>query len=135
MYLFLDRPLLLDIAHAEIHSFIAEECTTSVKFLVKGKFSYLLKHNLIRMFPRAKTMIENSYFNVKITRKILEDERDIYKVSTREIGKFYIPFMLAFFSLLNDNISSIIHCHNVFQRYPISFLKHSTDSFLVLLRT
>ena len=79
---------MLDIAHAEIHSFIAEECATSKKFLVKGKFGYLLKHNLTRIFPRAKTMIENSYFNIKITRKTLQGERDIYKVSiTRVTGR------------------------------------------------
>ena len=74
-----DRPHMQDIVHAEIHSFIAEECATSKKFLVNGKFRYLLKHNLTRIFPRAKTMIENSYFNIKITRKTLQVERDIYK--------------------------------------------------------
>jgi hypothetical protein len=80
-YFSADRPHILDIAHAEIHSFIAEECLTSKKFFVNGKFSYLMKHNITRIFPRAKTIWQNSYFNIRVTPKTLRDEKDIYKVS------------------------------------------------------
>ena len=93
---FVDRRRKLDIAYADIHSFIAEECLTSKKFLVNGKFSYLMKHNLTRMFPRAKTMIQNSYFNIRVTPKALPDERDIYKVSNGESVRFISYFLTSF---------------------------------------
>ena len=79
---FADRPLVLDVAHAEPHSFIAEECTTSKKFHVSGKFGFIMKHNILSIFSRGKTMIKSCYFNVKVTAKTLPEEKDIYRVSS-----------------------------------------------------
>lgn len=72
-----------DRAYAEMHSFIAEECVTTQKFLVKSKFVRLMKHNITQMLPRAETMLQNSYFNVRVTPKTLASEENIYKVSVK----------------------------------------------------
>lgn len=77
---FADRPHKLDIAHADIHSFIAEECVTTKKYLVRGKYGYLMKHDVLQMFPKARSMLENSYYNFRVTPKTLPGEKDIYRV-------------------------------------------------------
>ena len=72
----------LDILQTEIHSFIAEECSTYRKFLVRGRFGQLMRHNITRMFPGGRKILENSYYNFKVTPKTLPHEKNIYRVST-----------------------------------------------------
>ncbi|XP_028391111.1 uncharacterized protein LOC114515981 isoform X2 [Dendronephthya gigantea] len=73
------RPHKPDIAYADSHSFIAEECVTTKKFLVKGKYGSLMKHDILRMFPKAKSMLENCYYNFRVTPKTLPGEKNIYR--------------------------------------------------------
>ena len=77
---FIDRPVIQDVAYAGAHSFISQECSTVTKYHVKGKYAFLLRHNISRMFPKAKSVIESSFYNVKFTRKKLESEQNIFKV-------------------------------------------------------
>lgn len=76
----IDHNILPDIAHAGFHSFIQEECSTSTKYLTQGQYASLVRHNISKIFPKLKDIIDSSFFNVKMTRKVLPAERNIYKV-------------------------------------------------------